>query len=91
MHRLALVLLIAGCGNDVELPDQQPDGDRLLDALPASGACAEATQHSDFAWIQDNVFTPSCTGRACHHANDDGWLSLAEGDDLAFLSPVAGG
>ncbi|MDX2094092.1 MAG: hypothetical protein SFX73_40045 [Kofleriaceae bacterium] len=57
----------------------------MLDALPARGSCAEATQHSDFAWIQDNVFTPSCTGRACHRANEEGYLSLAEGEAFAEL------
>ena len=34
---------------------------------PVSPSCLEATQHSDFAWIADNVFRPSCAlSLSCH-------------------------
>lgn len=29
-------------------------------------ACAEAKNHSDLAWIQSNIFTPSCALAGCH-------------------------
>ena len=35
------------------------------DAAP-SASCMEATTHSDLAWIQTKVFTPSCTFSSCH-------------------------
>jgi hypothetical protein len=28
--------------------------------------CEQATQHSDLAWIQDHIFTPSCATAMCH-------------------------
>jgi hypothetical protein len=39
------------------------------DAMPADAdpTCLEAEQHSDLAWIQDNILTPSCARfTACH-------------------------
>jgi hypothetical protein len=32
----------------------------------AADACEEARTHSDLAWIQANVFTPSCARSGCH-------------------------
>lgn len=28
--------------------------------------CQEATLHSEFTWIQDNIFTPTCATAQCH-------------------------
>jgi len=36
------------------------------DASTGSSACDEARTHSDLAWIQTNVFTPSCALAGCH-------------------------
>jgi hypothetical protein len=30
--------------------------------------CVEADDHSDFAWLQDNVFQSNCSGDSCHNA-----------------------
>lgn len=38
------------------------------DAPTGDPACAEAANHSDFTWIQDNVLTPSCATGPCHDA-----------------------
>lgn len=45
------------------------------------GACEEASSHSDLAWLQANVFTPSCAVGGCHHAAaaGAGHLSLDTG------------
>src|ERR1041385_6946605 len=70
--RLAVLLCISACR--ISLDDVSPDaGDG-----PLSPSCAEATSHSDFAWIQDNIFTPSCAFSSCHSglANQAGHLSL---------------
>jgi len=47
----------------------------------ASDACAEATTHSDLAWIQTNIFTHSCAFSGCHTgaAANAGFLSLESG------------
>lgn len=49
------------------------------DAGPLS-ACDEAKQHSDFTWIQNNIFTPSCATATCHAGpNPDVGLTLEAG------------
>ncbi|MDQ3366264.1 MAG: hypothetical protein M3680_12630 [Myxococcota bacterium] len=80
------VLLAAGCGTDGTAGPNgdttRPDGGATGDARPASGdggvpgdaaaltVCQEATLHSDFAWLQANVFTPSCATSMCHSGPD---------------------
>ena len=55
---LALVTLVA-CGGGSDDDADSPDA--------VSPSCMEATSHSDLAWIQEKVFTPSCAGfSACH-------------------------
>lgn len=72
-----------------------------------SAACDEATQHSDLAWIQDNIFSQSCTiSGSCHRgdATSAQGLSLepgvaeenlvgqpAQGDNAAGLNLVEPG
>jgi hypothetical protein len=51
------------------------------DAAP-SPICLEANSHSDLAWIQEKIFTPSCASfSACHKgtARDAGDLNLEIG------------
>ena len=36
------------------------------DVDTVSPACVEATQHSDLAWIEENIFMPSCVFSSCH-------------------------
>lgn len=54
---VSLLLLLPACpSDDTAAPDAAPDP-----------KCLEAVDHSDLAWIQDNIFTPSCSGfNACH-------------------------
>lgn len=71
---LLLILGTAACsggGDDGGAPD----------AISAS--CMEATTHSDLAWIQEKIFTPSCSAFvSCHKdaALEAGGLSLEPGD-----------
>ena len=60
---LALSLVVwAACGAAVDpLPD-----------APPSPNCLAATEHSDLAWIQERIFTPTCSAfAACHSDGDD--------------------
>jgi hypothetical protein len=52
-----------------------------------SVTCQEATQHSDLAWIQDNIFSKSCAFSGCHKgtATGAGSLSLEKGVSLGAL------
>jgi len=47
----------------------------------SSPSCIEAADHSDLAWIQDNIFTPSCAFSSCHSgaAAQAGHLNLQAG------------
>jgi hypothetical protein len=70
----ALPLLLA-CGGE---------SSPAVDAAPpdASAVCIEAENHSDLAWLQENVFTPSCSAfTACHKgtAQEAGGLNLEAG------------
>jgi hypothetical protein len=65
----AAALAACGGGEDDE-PDAGPSPD-----------CLEAKNHSDLAFIQDKIFTPSCTFTSCHRgaATMAGGLTLEAG------------
>jgi hypothetical protein len=89
------LLAIGACDTDTVIDsDRSGDGDAPPDGsmMPADGAgrpipdasldpvCDEAKLHADFAWIQANVFTPSCATAMCHGGTDPAvGLSLAAG------------
>jgi hypothetical protein len=80
-RRTALGLLtLAACDTSVH----------FVDATVAPAACVEATQHSDLAWIEDNIFKKSCVFSACHkgRALDAGRLTLEAGKSHAKLVNV---
>jgi hypothetical protein len=70
---LWIVLCFSAC--TAADPGMGPDGGTGGDA------CEEAKTHSDLAWIQANVFTPTCAVGGCHHASaaGAGHLSLDDG------------
>jgi hypothetical protein len=62
-------LALAACSDDT---GGEPDA-------MISPACLEANDHSDLAWLQDNVFTPSCAAfSSCHQ----GGATAAQGLNL---------
>jgi hypothetical protein len=62
-------LALAACSDDTS---GEPDA-------MVSPSCLEANDHSDLAWLQDNVFTPSCAAfSACHQ----GGATAAQGLNL---------
>jgi hypothetical protein len=69
-----LLATLAACSGD------DGNGDGGVDAISAS--CMEATTHSDLAWLQEKIFTPSCSAfNSCHKgtALEAGGLSLEAG------------
>ena len=80
MQRLLVVVTVfataAGCRAPLE-----GDDDTGPDAGSASQPCNDAKTHSDLAWIQDNIFTKSCTFSGCHRgtAANAGSLNLETG------------
>jgi hypothetical protein len=58
--------LATACGDD---GGATADAGPMIDAgrPDATAPCAEATQHSDFAWINANIFTKSCAFSGCHN------------------------
>ena len=62
------------------------------DAAPLSPSCQEAANHSDLAWIQENIFTPGCAAfSSCHQgaANQAGGLTLESGQSEAAMLGIA--
>ncbi len=83
-------ILTSGCGGD--------DGDANVDAgmtIPDAGvspSCLEAVNHSDLAWIQSEIITPSCAAfNACHlgAAAQAKNLNLEAGNFLTNTSGIA--
>src|SRR5438876_12447145 len=56
--------LASACGGDPAGADAAP----MIDAGPADASprCAEAMMHSDFTWINANIFQRSCFFSSCH-------------------------
>jgi hypothetical protein len=84
MHRLLWIVLgFSAC--------TAADHHGTPDAGSTSLQCAEATSHSDLAWIQDKVFSASCTFSGCHQgaATTAGHLSLQPGLSRTQLVGVA--
>lgn len=88
---------LAACLNQSTWADAATDADGSTpDGLPtdaqtgSSASCLEANQHSDFAWIQDRIFTPSCAAfRDCHQgATAPAGMSLEPGRAWANLVGV---
>ena len=74
-RHLALLVLLAACGSGGSSVDSGP-----ADANPI---CIEADQHSDFEWIQDNIFSKQCSAfSSCHKGSalEAGDLNLEEGN-----------
>ena len=90
---LSSLLLVAACGTDTATSpgtssDTVPDGGASAGGdggvTPGTDGgtdpCVEAAAHSDLAWIEQHVFTPSCATAMCHSAQHMSvGLSLAAG------------
>jgi len=55
----------AGCRTSLE-DDENPTGARAC-KVATTQACMDAEQHDDLAWIEANVFLPSCAFSGCHN------------------------
>ena len=94
---MALLSLASACGGDddgdgkaadaaIEVADSMPQVE--ADAMPPSQSCIDAADHSDLAWIQDNIITPGCAGfDSCHKgaATQAGGLNLESGQSEASM------
>jgi len=70
MRRAFVVATLVAC-----TPSETVSGDAAGEASPA---CLEATQHSDIAWIEQNVFVPSCVFGDCHSGNNQTKQSMID-------------
>jgi hypothetical protein len=78
------MVMVCGCGGG---SDSNPDAS-------VDPTCSEALTHSDLAWIQEEIFTPSCAqASACHRdaASQAGGLNLEAGQSRAALVNVPSG
>lgn len=96
-HKFLLLLFVAACGSDTSTErtssvdggttpttDAQPGTNP--DAASAVTICDQAKTHSDFAFIQQHIFTPSCATAMCHSGPDpEVGLNLSAGEAYANL------
>lgn len=70
MRWLLLVGLLASCRTNLEDPVKEVDAATARRCtVSTSGPCMEAETHSDFTWLNTNVFNSNCSGTSCHQAN----------------------
>jgi len=89
MIRFVLVAsLLIGCRTSLEnAPDASVGTGCKVDT---TAACMAATTHSDLAWIEQNIFTPSCAIPGCHSSPTDvGKLDLRAGKSHDALVGIA--
>jgi hypothetical protein len=94
MFRLVIVAsLLAGCR--VSLEDTSSGDDtitgRACVVSTSSQPCMDATTHSDLAWIEQKIFTASCTFSGCHNGDSSraGMIDLRPGKSRAHLVDFA--
>jgi len=78
LRLVVLAGLLAACRISLE-----NDGPRTCVVNAKAPSCLDAVNHSDLAWIEQNIFVPNCNlggGGACHGgASDAGKLDLRAG------------
>jgi hypothetical protein len=82
--------LATACGGDDDgaTADAGPTFD--AGAPDATAPCEEAKAHSDFAWINANIFTKSCAFSGCHNAaTHEESLDLSSSAAFAEIVDVA--
>jgi hypothetical protein len=79
--RVALGAVLVFTTGACRISLEDDGGDDVGPDAAVSATCQEATEHSDLAWIQDNVFGKSCAFSGCHRgpALGAGSLSLEKG------------
>lgn len=86
-----LLLFVVACGGDTSVERTGPDAGVIEDpsTTPPDASptiCDDAKTHSDFAWLQQHVFTPSCATAMCHAgAEPEVGLDLSAGNAYANL------
>ncbi|MDB4959221.1 MAG: hypothetical protein JWO36_6790 [Myxococcales bacterium] len=86
----AAVMLTFGCRYDLDHAPPLPDAIQASCTISTSSACMDAVNHSDFTWIQDNIFTKQCVFSGCHNGGntDAGKIDLRTGRAFAHLVNV---
>jgi len=90
MLRLVLVAtLLSGCRVSLENADTTDGGSngRACSISTASPQCQDAVNHSDLAWIEQNVFKGACDFSGCHNGDNSaqGKIDLRIGKSYAHL------
>lgn len=63
----AVVALVASTGCRTSLEDDDTSTGERACMVATSQACMDADMHDDLAWIEANVFVPSCAFSGCHN------------------------
>jgi hypothetical protein len=88
---LFAAVLAFGCRIDL---DKQSAVARACKPSETVNVCLEAEKHSDFEWLQTNIFSTNCSGDSCHGAANpappSGRLDLSTGVAFATLMGTDG-
>lgn len=89
---VAIAALLSGCRISLETNDTEEFSTRQCTVSTTSQPCMDAVNHSDLAWIEQKIFTPSCAIPGCHSStSDSGKLDLHAGmshDHLVNVSSI---
>jgi hypothetical protein len=89
MIRLVLVAsLLAGCRVSLENTDNAENTTgRTCTVSTTSPTCLDAVNHTDLAWIEQNIFVGSCNFSGCHNGDNtaQGKVDLRPGKSYAHL------
>ena len=81
---ICCAVLITACKIDLDHREQMTSdsgGGGAVCMTSTAAACMDATTHSDFTWIQDNVLSKQCAFTGCHNggSTDAGRLDFRSG------------
>jgi len=81
----------AACRIDLDhRPDAETSSGRTC-KISTAQVCIDTETHSDFAWIEHEIFVKNCFGSSCHDSpTASGKIDLSEGHSYATLMGSAG-
>jgi len=86
MRWLLFVASLASCRTNIDDPVTGPDASTMMTrncTVSTSSACKEAETHSDFTWLNTNVFNSNCSGTSCHQLSSNSNAKKNPYGDLA--------
>ncbi len=71
IRHVIVASLLAGCRLSLESDEGDIGSGGKCAISTTSPSCLDAVTHSDLAWIQQNIFSASCTFSGCHNGTNN--------------------